>query len=67
MTTHDETEVNPEKSETDSDMEVLQKIIRRATSPMWWARLSYPKNPDFWTENEQRVLAEAGLTGRRSH
>lgn len=46
------------------DVEVLCAILRRTTSPMWWARLSFPNNPKFWTENERRILALAGLTGK---
>lgn len=51
---------------TDSaDLATLQGILKRSTSPMWWARLSYPENPAFWNADERRVLAEAGLSGRR--
>lgn len=35
---------------------ILRLILRKAQSPMWWARLSYPTDKKYWTEEEQDVL-----------
>lgn len=39
-----------------TDEEILKTILKRAKSPMWWARLSYINNEKFWNEDERRVL-----------
>lgn len=40
-----------------TDDEILRGIIRKARSPMWWARLSYPEG-EWWSASETRLLLE---------
>lgn len=53
------TNVSSHQGSTTSDEEMLRTILRRVRSPMWWARLGYPEDPKFWTEEEREVLNRA--------
>lgn len=39
--------------------EILKSILKKVTAIKWWARLRYPDNRDWWTEEESAIIKGA--------
>lgn len=48
------------------EIEILRSIVKRTKVITWWARLSYPRNPKYWTPEETQVLLRCQGIGKET-